>query len=134
MKKVTHVTLMVADQQEAKDWYTEKLGWRVVADMPFPGDDSNRWVTIAPPDQTEVEVVLQPPAWGPEGDAESRAALIGKAPGFVIATEDCRAEVERLRSRGVQIMMEPMEEPWGISAMILDLYGHAHNLLQPASG
>ena len=134
MNKITHVTLPVKDQQEAMEWYTEKLGWKVVANMPFPGDDSNRWITIAPSGQAEIEVVLELPAWGPPDGLEERTARIGKAPGFVIVTDDCRGEVERLRSRGVQIVVEPSEEPWGTSAVLLDLYGHAHNLLQPSMG
>lgn len=134
MDKVTHVSLLVHDQQEALDWYTEKLGWKVIADMPFPGDDSSRWITLAPPGQSEIEVVLEPPEWGISGDAAAKAALVGKTPGFVIGTDDCRSEVEALRSRGVQIVSEPQEMPWGISAVFVDLYGHAHNLLQPAMG
>ena len=134
MDKITHVSLMVGDQQEALDWYTEKLGWAVKANDPFPGDDSNRWITVAPSGQSEIEVVLQPPAWGPEGDVASRTAQVGKGQGFVIVTDDCRGEIETLRSRGVQIVSEPEEMPWGVSAIFLDLYGHAHNLLQPVMG
>ena len=130
MERITHVSLLVRDQQEALDWYTEKLGWVVKANDPFPGDESNRWITVAPPGQTEIEVVLQPPAWEPGGDAASRAAQVGKGPGFVITTDDCRGEIETLRSRGVQIVSEPEELPWGISAVFLDLYAYAHNLLQ----
>jgi catechol 2,3-dioxygenase-like lactoylglutathione lyase family enzyme len=131
MNKVTHVSLLVSDQQEALDWYTEKLGWKVVADMPFPGDMPGRWVSIAPPGQSEIEVVLEQPEWTMQDNVEERAGLVGKSPGFVIATEDCRAETETLRGRGVQIISEPVEMPWGISMVFVDLYGHAHNLLQP---
>ena len=132
MEKITHVTLMVADQQAALDWYTEKLGWKVVADMPFPGGMPGRWVTVAPSAQGDLEVVLQPPEWGSEGDESSRKAWIGQGPGFVVTTNDCRAEVQRLRDSGVQIYSEPEEMPWGISANFVDLNGYVHNLLQPA--
>jgi catechol 2,3-dioxygenase-like lactoylglutathione lyase family enzyme len=131
MEKITHVALIVADQQEALDWYTEKLGWVVKSDEPFPGGMPGRWITVAPAGQTEIEVVLQPPEWGPEGDIESRTAQIGKGQGFVIVTDDCRAEAKTLAGRGVQFVSEPEEMPWGVSAVFLDLYGHAHNLLQP---
>lgn len=132
MNKITHVSLLVADQQEALDWYTEKLGWKVVADMPFPGGGEGRWLSVAPPGQSEIEVVLELPEWTMSDDVEERRALIGKGPGFVIATDDCRAETETLRSRGVQIVSEPEEMPWGVSMVFVDPYGHAHNLLQPA--
>lgn len=54
MRKITHVELLVTNQQEAVDRYTRKAGFKTVANMPFPGDPDNQWITIAPPDQTEV--------------------------------------------------------------------------------
>ncbi|MFN2200667.1 MAG: VOC family protein [Caldilineaceae bacterium] len=134
MDKITIVTLRVADQQQALQWYKEKLGWKEVANMPFPGDDTNRWITVAPPGQTEIEVVLQPPEWGTFEDENVREELSGKDPGFVIVTDDCRGEVETLKGRGVQIVSEPEEMPWGISAVFADPDGHMHNLLQPSMG
>jgi len=39
--------------------------------------------------------------WGPGGEAESRAQMIGRQPGWVIVTDDCRRECEELEARGV---------------------------------
>ena len=133
MQKVSHVSLMVRDQQEALDWYTEKLGWVVRSDAPFPGDEEARWVTVAPAGQTEIEIVLQPPQWGPAGNADERSAQIGNGPGFVIITDDCRGECEALTARGVQVIDPPSQMPWGVSALFVDLYGYVHNLLEPAT-
>ena len=134
IQKVTHVSLLVSDQQEALTWYTEKLGWVVKSNEPFPDDAQNRWITVAPAGQTEIEVVLQPPHWGPGGDAASRAELVGKSPGFVLVTDDCQGDYETLSAKGVEFPSPPMQMPWGHSAVFVDLYGHAHNLLQPATG
>ena len=131
MDRITHVALVVADQQEALDWYTSKLGWKKVADMPFPGDMPGQWITVAPPGQTGLEVILQPPEWGDEKGIEERRAKVGTGEGFVIATDDCRREAAELASRGVQFVSKPEDMPWGVSAVFLDLYGVAHNLLQP---
>lgn len=78
--------------------------------------------------------MLELPEWNApsRADKEARRALIGKVPGFVIATDDCRGDCARLAANGVTIVSEPEELPWGISAMFADLYGHVHNLLQPA--
>ena len=133
MQQISHVSLMVRDQQEALDWYTQKLGWVVKSDEPFPGDDSNRWVTVAPQGQTELEVVLQPAQWGPDGNVESRTAQIGNGPGFVIITDDCRGECELLSAKGVTIIEPPSQLPWGTSALFADLYGYVHNLLELAT-
>jgi catechol 2,3-dioxygenase-like lactoylglutathione lyase family enzyme len=131
ISRVTHVPLLVRDQQEALNWYTEKLGFEQRADDPFPNDPENRWVTISPKGQADLEIVLQPPHWGPGGDAEARAEMIGKQPGWVIVTDDCRKECKELETKGVTIVDPPMEMPWGVSALVADLYGNVHNLLEP---
>jgi catechol 2,3-dioxygenase-like lactoylglutathione lyase family enzyme len=134
ISKVSQVSLLVRDQQEALAWYTEKLGFEVRANDPFPGSPDSRWITVAPPGQTDLEIVLQPPEWGMEGDAESRAQLIGKMPGFVLASTDCRKDYEELTAKGVQFTSPPEDLPWGVSALFVDLYGYAHNLVETRMG
>lgn len=129
INKVTHISLLVRDQEEALQWYIEKLGFEKRADEPFPVGEG-RWLTVAPKDQQEVEIVLQPAEWGPEGDAESRAELIGKVPGWVLMTNDCRGDYELLKGRGVNFTSPPEDLPWGVSAVFEDLYGNQHNLLE----
>lgn len=130
IKKVSRISLLVRDQQEALRWYTEKLDFEKRADTPFPGGET-RWITIAPKGQTGLEIVLQPPQWGLGDDAlNQRGELIGKCPGWVLETDDCRGDYERFRARGVEFLGPPEELPWGISAVFVDLYGTQHNLLQ----
>lgn len=126
--KVTHVSLLVRDQEEALEWYTEKLGFEKRADDPFP-EGEGRWITIAPKSQPDLEIVLEPPDWG-LGDAEVKLQMVGKTPGWVIATDDCRGDYETFKSRGVKFVSPPEELPWGISAVLEDLYGNQHNLLE----
>ena len=130
--KVTHMTLLVQDQDEALDWYTEKLGFEIKADVPFP-DNSARWLTITPPGQTELEIVLQPPDWGLVGDPQTRQQMVGQTPGWVIASENCRQDYETLKAKGVEFISPPEETPWGISAIFKDLYGTHHNLVEPVA-
>jgi catechol 2,3-dioxygenase-like lactoylglutathione lyase family enzyme len=127
--KVTHISLLVRDQEEALKWYTEKLGFEKRADDPFP-EGEGRWLTISPKGQPDLEIVLQPPAWG-LGDAEARIQMIGKQPGWVVHTDDCQGDYETFESRGVKFVSPPEELPWGISAVFEDLYGNQHNLLEP---
>lgn len=130
IEKVAYVLLLVRDQQEALTWYTEKLGFDMRANDPFPDNSQSRWITIAPPGQKEIEIVLQPPEWGAEGNLEDRKQLIGKAPGFILSSTDCRKDYEELSARGVRFLNPPTEEPWGISAFLVDLYGYVHNLVE----
>lgn len=130
LNRISHVSLVVRDQQEALDWYTEKFGFEILADQEMQ-DQEGRWLTVAPPGQAELEVLLEPLEWGLAGDdPEGKEALLGRN-GFVFGVDDCEATVDELRSRGVEIVQEPQEVPWGVSALVEDLYGNVHNLVQP---
>lgn len=130
LERVSHVSLVVRDQQEALDWYTDKLGFEVCANDPFP-EGEGRWITIAPPAQTELEIVLEPLDWGLGGDdPDEKASMIGRN-GFVFAVDTLDDTIKALRDRGVEIVSEPEEVPWGYSALIEDLYGNTHNLVEP---
>lgn len=130
INSLTHTAILVKDQQEALDWYTEKLGFVVRTDQPM-GEDG-RWLTVSPPQQEDVEIVLQPPAWGPEdASAEERTAMVGKQPGFVFAVDDCHQTYKDLKAKGVAFASEPEEVPWGVQVMLKDLYGTIHILVQP---
>ena len=84
---------------------------------------SNRWITVAPVGQTDMEIVLQPPEWGTGGDIVSREAQIGKYPGFVLASSDCHQVYEDLSAKGVHFISPPEDLPWGVSALFADKYG-----------
>jgi hypothetical protein len=60
--------------------------------------------------------------------------LIGKSPGFVLASTDCRKDHEEMTAKGVQFISPPEDEPWGVLALFVDLYGYVHNLLEPGMG
>ncbi len=130
MTRVTHISLLVRDQQEALDWYTQKLGFEVRMDSPFPGSEG-RWITIAPKGQDGLEIVLEPPEWGLSDDPQAKLQMVGKVPGWVIATDDCRRDYDVFTSRGVKFVSPPEELAWGVSAVFVDLYGTQHNLLEP---
>ena len=126
---VTHVTVLVEDVDEAKEWYTETFGFEERSDEEFgPGI---RWVTVAPPG-SEVEVVLQEPSesfHGAERAAELRER-IGQGTTTVLATDDCRGTVAELDERGVTVTTPPEEVPWGVHANVVDCYGNPYNLVE----
>lgn len=126
---LSHVSLLVEDYDEALQWYTEKLGLSPRDNAEFaPG---MRWITVAVDGQKDLELVL----YKPDPATESRyLPSIGKQPGFVFNTTDCRGDVEQLRSRGVQIVGEPEVQPWGVQAIFADLYGNQHVLVEPPAG
>src|SRR5437870_7469594 len=61
IKQIKFVSVPVADQDRALDFYTEKLGFTIITDQPF--DEKQRWIELRVP-KAETRVVL----FTPEGD------------------------------------------------------------------
>jgi catechol 2,3-dioxygenase-like lactoylglutathione lyase family enzyme len=131
LTKMAHFTVLIADEDAALEWYRDILGFTVRDDQAFgPG---MRWITVSPPQQSDVRLVLQKPNPMAHGEEHAAAMMqrIGQGTTTVIETDDCHGDYKLLAGRGVQFSDPPQEMPWGISAVFHDLYGNPYNLLQP---
>lgn len=121
---LTHVTVFVADQDKALEFYTKKLGFKIHTDAQF---GQMRWITIMPANQPNLELALM----SAEG---TEKALVGKQGGekpfLSFATDNCIKTYEELKSMGVQFVSEPQDEPWGVSAAFKDLDGNIFYMCQ----
>ena len=120
--RLSHFPIYVVDQDRAKSFYTEKLGFEVRADERL---GSFRWLTVGPKGQPDIEITLMSLGQAPALDESSRAALRqlvegGKLGACVFHTEDCRATYEELKARGVIFSSPPTERPYGIEAVFRD--------------
>ncbi len=120
---LANVTVLVKDYDEAIQWYTENLGLELRMDGSMGGE--YRFVTVGVKGQGDVSIVLHKPV---DGYPEAHSNVHG----LLFHCDDCRAMVEDLRSSGVQITLEPEQQPWGTQAVFLDLYGNSHVLLEPS--
>ena len=118
--RVSTVTIAVADQDEALTWYTEKMGFEKKMDVRSP---QFRWLTVAPPQQVDVEFLLA--SWFPD--------RIGKNATWVLSTRDCQGGYEELKAKGVEFSQKPEIRPWGIEAVFADLYGNKYALVQESA-
>ena len=71
MIKIANAQLWVHDQDEALAFYTEKVGLEVRADVTVPELGNFRWLTVAPPGQEDVAIVLMAIPGEPVMDAET---------------------------------------------------------------
>ncbi|MBL4755648.1 MAG: VOC family protein, partial [Flavobacteriales bacterium] len=55
-QRIAHISLVVKDYDEAIEFYTQKLDFRLIEDTPL--SDQKRWVLIAPPGATECSLLL----------------------------------------------------------------------------
>jgi uncharacterized glyoxalase superfamily protein PhnB len=115
--------VLVRNQEEALRFYTEQLGFEKRTDIT---KDGYRWLTVAPPEQRELEIVLH------KADTEESLRQVGKQDFYVLYTDDCHKEYESLRARGVEFTRAPQDQPWGVDAGFLDLYGNEYNLVERA--
>ena len=133
--RIANAHLWVHDQDEALDFYTRKLGMEVRADVTLPEMGDFRWLTVGPPGQEDVAIVLMaipgPPVMD-ESTADQVRDLMGK--GFAgtvfLTTDDVRADYEELKSRGVEFTDELQERPYGIDSGFRDPSGNALRLTQ----
>lgn len=131
IKRFSHVTVFVLDQDRAKQFYTEALGFDVRTDTML---DGFRWLTVGPKGQPDLAVLLaypSAPMFSPE-DAETVRSLVAKGAlgGAVLETEDCRATYEQLKANGVTFLQEPADRPYGVEALFRDDSGNWFSLTQ----
>ncbi|MDQ1036207.1 putative enzyme related to lactoylglutathione lyase [Streptomyces sp. V3I8] len=114
--KISQCFISVDDHDRALAFYRDVLGLEVRNDVGFEG---MRWVTVGPPLQPDVEIVLEPPLADPNAAAADRQAVAellakGLLRGVIFTTEDCDATYERLLAADADVLQEPMDQPYGV--------------------
>jgi uncharacterized glyoxalase superfamily protein PhnB len=135
MISISNAQLWVHDQDEALAFYTEKLGMEVRADVTLPEMGDFRWLTVSPPGQEDVTIVLMAIPGAPVMDEETQQQVRQlMAKGFAgtvfLTTEDCEASYQELKSRGVEFVETPEERPYGIDSAFRDPSGNNFRLTQ----
>ena len=113
IKQIKFVSIPVADQNRALDFYTDKLGFTIITDQPF--DEKQRWIELRIP-KAETRVVL----FTAEGD-EKR---IGSFMNMSYTCDDIDKTYEELKKRGVEFEGPAQKQPWGTYAMFKDSEGN----------
>ena len=134
IKKMSHASIFVLNQEEALSFYRDKLGFEVHTDA-MVGEDF-RFLTLNAKDQPDFEIILMEPKAGmlmDEDTATQLRAIIEKGVlgAGAFHTDDCRATYEELKSKGVEFVSEPAERPYGIEAVFKDNSGNWFSLTQP---
>lgn len=125
------VGVYVRDQDEALEFYVERVGLRVHTDVT---NGEFRWLTVQHPDQPSFQLGLFSPSSPMIDDATSQAlqecVAKGAMPALVMHVDDCRATVEVFRERGVEITQEPEERFGTIDASFRDPSGNGWKLIE----
>jgi catechol 2,3-dioxygenase-like lactoylglutathione lyase family enzyme len=124
---ISRSQVYVLDQDDAIDFYVNKLGLEVSADIDL---GFMRWLTVRVPGDPGREILLEKP--GPPSMDEATAAQVrelltkGAVGGALfLTTPDAQGTYETLKSRGVEITDEPAPRPYGIDFGVRDTFGNA---------
>jgi predicted enzyme related to lactoylglutathione lyase len=135
MIKIANAQLWVNDQDEALEFYTQKVGMEVRSDVTLPEMGDFRWLTVSPAGQEDVAITLMaipgPPVMdGETADGVRNLVAKGFAGTVFLGTDDCRASCEELKGRGVEFTEEPEERPYGIDSAFRDPSGNSIRLTE----
>lgn len=127
-QRLSHVALIVADYDEAIEFYTSKLHFQLVEDTVL--SETKRWILVAPPGSDECCLLLAKAA---NGEQVSR---IGNQTGgrvfLFLHTDNFSRDYQNLLDHGIKIIRKPVAESWGMVAVFEDLYGNLWDLIEPA--
>ena len=128
---VQMIGLYVRDQDEALQFYVDKLGFRVHTDV---RNGDFRWLTVQHPEQPSFQLGLFTPQ-PPLQDAATAQALRemvakGAMPPLVLAVEDCRARYDELKARGVEFTQEPIARYGNVDANFRDPSGNGWKMIE----
>jgi len=145
IQKMSHATIYVLDQDQAKDFYVGKLGFEVKIDQSMP--NGFRWLTVAPKGQSDLEIILMKVGSGTDfikikgaeneatakEDVNTIAALLKKGwfNAGVFRTADCRRTFAELKAKGVEFVSEPKDQFYGVEAVFKDPFGNWFSMTQP---
>lgn len=135
MIRISTTQLWVHNQDEALAFWTDKVGFEIREDVTVPEMGNFRWLTVAPPDQSDIVIVLMAIHGPPVMDETTRKQVADlTAKGFAgtvfLETDDVMKAYEELSSRGVEFTEKPTPQPYGIDSGFRDPSGNSVRLTQ----
>lgn len=141
IQRMSHSAIFVLDQDVAKDFYVNKLGFEVGMDQSMP--NGFRWLTVSPKGQPDLQIILMKVAPSPfevsnvqkiqPQDVGTISELMKKGAfgAGVFQTADCRKTYEEMKAKGVEFLSPPKDQFYGVEAVFRDPFGNWFSLTQP---
>lgn len=124
---IAHISLLVADYDEAIKFYTQKLNFTLIEDTPISED--KRWVLVAPSGSRECCLLLA------KASSEEQKKHVGNQTGgrvfLFLHTDNFERDYQNLIQENIRIVREPKQESYGTVAVFADLYGNLWDLIEP---
>ena len=126
-QRIAHVALVVEDYDDAIEFYTQKLEFKLLEDTRI--DDQKRWVMVAPPGAKECCLLLA------KANGDRQRASIGNQTGgrvgLFLFTDDFWRDYNKMVLREIRFVRLPTDFDYGTVAVFEDLYGNLWDLIEP---
>jgi catechol 2,3-dioxygenase-like lactoylglutathione lyase family enzyme len=145
IQRMSHSAIFVLDQDVAKDFYVNKLGFELKMDETMP--NGFRWLTVGPKGQPDLQIILMKVVPSPaeidphrqkiqSKDVETISELMKKGAfgAGVFQTADCRKTYEEMKAKGVEFLSPPKDQFYGVEAVFKDPFGNWFSMTQPKNG
>jgi catechol 2,3-dioxygenase-like lactoylglutathione lyase family enzyme len=133
IQRLSHTGIYVLDQDAAREFYVNRLGFELRMDHTMDG--GYRWLTVGPKTQPDLQIILQKvdnPMMHPDAAGTLRRLLEqGIMSGGVLQTADCRKTYEELKAKGVEFTSPPTDRFYGVEALMKDNSGNWFSLTEP---
>jgi catechol 2,3-dioxygenase-like lactoylglutathione lyase family enzyme len=133
IQRLSHTGIYVLDQDAAREFYVDRLGFELRMDHTMEG--GYRWLTVEPKTQPDLQIILQKvdnPMMHPDAAGTLRRLLEqGIMSGGVLQTADCRKTYEELKAKGVEFTSPPTDRFYGVEALMRDNSGNWFSLTEP---
>lgn len=130
-QSLIHVAVVVADYDDAIDFYVNTLGFVLLEDSLIEQQDK-RWVLVAPPNGKGAAILLA------RASNEVQQNFVGDQAGgrvfLFLSTDDLWRDYRRYVRNGVKFVREPKQYDYGIVAVFEDLYGNRWDLIEHKKG
>lgn len=126
-QQIFQLALVVKDYDEALDFYVGRLGFELLEDTSLSTE--KRWVRVAPPGDSSCCLLLAKAA------SEEQLKAVGRQSGgrvfLFMHTDNLERDYREWCAKGVEIVREPVQEPFGQVFVFSDLYGNLWDVIQP---
>jgi catechol 2,3-dioxygenase-like lactoylglutathione lyase family enzyme len=120
IKGIKFASIPVRNQDRSLEFYTQKLGLKVVTDSPFDG--TQRWIELGMP-RAETRLVLF--------TAAGQETMIGGFMNVAFMADDVEETARELKARGVEFVQDAQKADWGTAAIFKDIDGNTFVLSTP---
>jgi catechol 2,3-dioxygenase-like lactoylglutathione lyase family enzyme len=124
---LSQVAIVVADYDEALDFYTQKLHFRIIEDTVLTTE--KRWVVVSPPGDSKCGLLLA------KASNQQQITRVGDQTGgrvfLFLNTDDFERDYQNLIHHKIRVVSQPREEAYGRVCVFADLYGNLWDLIEP---